>query len=153
MPKTAVGLFKDPRVVDDVVCEIQALGFPRREVRTLEEPKTFETTGLMSFPRLDFEVDLGRELARIGATRAETEVYLENLRNGGVLMFATGRGAEVDSAAALMNRHGAIEVEESFGPEPELPFATPQPVAPMQDTPVMAGRLRRSSEGTCFFVW
>ena len=57
MPKTAVGLFENPGLVDDVVCEIEALGFPRKEVRTLDEPATFEVTGVMSFPRLDFEVD------------------------------------------------------------------------------------------------
>jgi hypothetical protein len=67
MPKTAVGLFDKPAVVDDVVREIEALGFPRQEVRKVEEPATFEITGVMSFPRLDFEVDLKRELTRIGA--------------------------------------------------------------------------------------
>ena len=29
MPKTAVGLFEKPGLVDDVVREIEALGFPR----------------------------------------------------------------------------------------------------------------------------
>ncbi len=62
MPKTAVGLFEKPELVDEVVREIEALGFPRKEVRTLTEPATFEVTGVMSFPRLDFEVDLNREL-------------------------------------------------------------------------------------------
>ena len=80
MPKTAVGLFEKPELVEGVVREIEVLGFPRKEVRTLTEPATFEVTGVMSFPRLDFEVDLSRELARIGATKAESQVYVAGLR-------------------------------------------------------------------------
>lgn len=48
MPKTAVGLFEHPGLVDDVV---------REKVRNLKEPAAFEVTGVMSFPHLDFEVD------------------------------------------------------------------------------------------------
>ena len=39
MPKTAVGLFENPGLVEDVVSEIEDLGFPRKEVRTLKEPR------------------------------------------------------------------------------------------------------------------
>ena len=74
MPKTAVGLFQHPGVVDEVVREIEALGFPRNEVRTLGEPFSFDATGVMSFPRLEFEVDLIRELKRIGATSGSAGV-------------------------------------------------------------------------------
>ena len=101
--------------VDDVVREIEALGFPRREVRTLDEPANFEVTGVMSFPRLDFEVDLIRELTRIGATKMEAQDYAEGLRRGGALVFATGSNEKVDDAAEMMNRHGAIEIEEIIG--------------------------------------
>ena len=52
MPKTAVGLFENADLVDNVIREIEGLGFPRKEVRTLMEPATFEVTGVMSFPRL-----------------------------------------------------------------------------------------------------
>jgi hypothetical protein len=82
MPKTTVGLFENPGVVDDVVREIEALGLPRNDVRIVDEPQTFEVTGVMSFARLDFEVELARELTRIGATRAEAQAYIEGLRDG-----------------------------------------------------------------------
>ncbi len=72
MRKTVVGLFENPELVADAVREIEALGFPRREVRSVKEPASFEVTGVMSFPGLDFEVDLSRELTRIGATEPET---------------------------------------------------------------------------------
>jgi len=66
-------LFEKLEIVDDVVREIEALGFPRNEIRTIEEPATFQATGVMSFPRLDFEVVLMRELTRIGTTSAEAQ--------------------------------------------------------------------------------
>jgi len=118
MPKTAVGLFKDAALVDDIVSDIEAAGFPRQEVHTLEEPAVFDVTGVMSFPRLDFEVALMRELTRIGATKAEAAAYLDGLRRGGALVFATGSDDKVDIAADIMNRHGAVEIEEAAGAEP-----------------------------------
>ena len=130
MPKTAVGLFEKPGLVDQVVREIEALGFPRKEVRTLTEPATFEVTGVMSFPRLDFEVELIRELTRIGAAKAESQAYVEGLRRGGALVFATGSDERVDAAAGIMNRHGAVEIEESSGPEPQLPAVVRESMTP-----------------------
>ncbi len=153
MPKTAVGLFETPGLVDEVVREIEALGFPRKEVRTLEEPKTFEITGVMSFPRLDFEVDLSRELSRIGASKAEAQAYVKGLRSGGALVFATGSDEKVEAAAGIMNRHGAVEIEESNGPEPDLPHVIRNNMPPMHDNPVQTGRIREPGDGACFFVW
>ena len=155
MPKTTVGLFEHPGPgqVDDVVREIECLGFPRREVRSLEEPANFEVTGVMSFPRLDFEVDSIRELTRIGATRAEAQSYVEGLRRGGALIFATGSDEKVAAAADIMNRRGAVEVEETSGLEPQLPGVDGETMAPVGDSPVMAGRVRQSGGGACLFVW
>ncbi len=151
MPKTAVGLFEHPGVVDEVVSEIEALGFPRREVRTLEEPLRFDYNGVMSFPRLDFEVDLLRELIRIGATHAEAEAYAEGLRRGGALVLATGSDEEVDTAAKVMKRHGAVEIEEASGSEPHLPHSVRESMTPISNPRVMAGRIRQAGGG--IFVW
>jgi|ERR1700677_907530 hypothetical protein len=153
MPKTAVGLFENPDLVDGVVREIEALGIPRKEVRTLTEPATFEVTGVMSFPRLDFEVDLSRELARIGATKAESQVYVAGLRRGGALVFATGEDEQVDAAANIMNRHGAAEIEEPRGAEPQLPGVVRASMTGMRSSPVLAGRIREPGSGAAFFVW
>ena len=153
MPKTAVGLFEKPDLVDGVVSEIEALGFPRKEVRTLTEPATFEVTGVMSFPRLDFEVDLSRELARIGATKAESQVYVEGLRRGGALVFATGADERVDAAADIMNRNGATEIEELRGSDPQLSGVVRASMTPLRDSPVLAGRVREPGGGAAFFVW
>jgi len=153
MPKTAVGLFEKPGLVEDVVRDIEALGFPRKEVRTLIEPAAFEVTGVMSFPRLDFEVELSRELARIGATKAESQVYVGGLRRGGALVFATGADEMVDAAADIMNRHGAAEIEEPRGREPDLPRVVRASMTPVRDSSVLAGRIREPGSGAAFFVW
>ena len=153
MPTTAVGLFEDPRIAEDVVREIEGLGFPRNEIRILDEPATFEVTGVMSFARLDFEVDLLRELTRIGATRAEAEAHIEGLRRGGALVLATGSGEKVDIAAAFMNRRGAVEIEETRGPEPNLPHVFRENAIRTAGSSVMAGRIRQPGGGACLFVW
>ncbi len=153
MPKTVVGLFENPQLVDDAVREIEALGFPRRDVRTMKEPASFEVTGIMSFPRIDFEVDLSRELARIGATIPETRAYVEGLRRGGALAFATGSDEKVDAAANIMNRHGAVEVEEVTGSEPELAPVGHHGTTPKRNSSVMTGRVRQADGGACVFVW
>ena len=153
MPKTAVGLFENAALANGVVREIEHLGFPRREVRKVEEPKTFDITGVMSFPRLDFEVELGRELSRIGATNAEVEGYVEGLRRGGALVFATGTDEKVDAAAAIMNRNGAVEIEEAAGPEPDLPHVRSGGAPAIHDPAVLMGRIRQSGDGASFFVW
>jgi hypothetical protein len=152
MPKTAVGLFEKPGLVDQVVGEIEALGFPRKEVRTLTEPANFEVTGVMSFPRLDFEVELNRELTRIGAAKAESQAYVEGLRRGGALVFATGSDERVDAAADIMNRHGATEIEEISGAEPQLHAVVHESMTPMHGGSVQAGRVRESG-GAGLFVW
>jgi hypothetical protein len=151
MPKTAVGLFENAGLVDEVVHEIEALGIPRSEVRTTKEPLSFDVTGVMSFPRLDFEVDLLRELTRIGATKPEAQAYLEGLRRGGALVVATGLDDKVAAAADIMREHGAVEIEEGTGPEPHLPHASREGMAPQRDQSVMTGRIRQAAGG--FFVW
>jgi hypothetical protein len=153
MPKTAVGLFENSGLVDDVVRDIEALGFPRKEVRSVEEPASFDVTGVMSFPRLDFEVDLARELTRIGATKAESQAYLEGLRRGGALVFATGSDERVGTAADVMNRRGAVEIEEANGPEPQLSGVVHENMTPMRSSPVQAGRVREPGGGAGLFVW
>lgn len=152
MPKTVVGLFKNSSQADDVVREIEALGFPRQDVRTLAEPATFEVTGVMSFARLDFEVELMRELTRIGATTAEAQAYAEGLRRGGALVMATGSDNKVNAAADIINRHGAVGIEES-GSGALLPAVVREGMTPLRGSPVLAGRIREPEGGATFFVW
>jgi hypothetical protein len=153
MPKTVVGLFENSGCVDDVVREIEALGFPRQEVRTLQEPASFDVTGVMSFPRLDFEVEMSRELLRIGVTNTEAQAYVEGLRRGGALVFATGSDEKVRAASDVMSHYGSVEIEEVGGPEPQMPRVVHANMTPMRDGPVMAGRISRAGGGPRCFVW
>jgi len=153
MPKTAVGLFENPKLVDDVVRKIEALGIPRKEVRTLEEEASFEVTGVMSFPRLEFEDDLIRELNKIGATNAEAQAYVEGLRHGGALVFATGTDEKVQAALDIMKQHGALEIEKTSGAEPDLPYVVQESMSPSRNSPVPAGRVGQPAEGAGLFVW
>ncbi len=154
MPRTVVGLFRDPGVVDQVVREIEVLGFARNEVRRVEEPDTFEITGVMSFPRLGFETDRGVSLRRLGATEAEAQTYLDGLRKGGAVVFATDSDEKkVQAAAEIMNRHRAVEIEEGRGPEPYVPSVAGEGRT-SHETPEIAGRVAQGPQpGTSYFTW
>jgi hypothetical protein len=119
----------------------------------MEEPASFDVTGVMSFPRLDFEVALVRELTRIGVTKSQAQAYVAGLRRGGALVFATGLDEKVGAAADMMNRHGAVEVKEIVGGEPSLPSVAGESMTPVQDSTVQAGRVRQSNGGAACFVW
>jgi hypothetical protein len=153
MPKTAVGLFENPAMVEEVVREIEALGFPRNEIRTLDEPSSFEVTGVMSFARFEFEGDLIRELTRIGTTGAEAQIYVGGLRRGGALVFATGTSDGVYAAADVMSRCGAVDIEEISGPEPQLPDGGRESTTPISDNLTMSPRARQSRGGANLFTW
>lgn len=154
MPRTVVGLFRNPDVVDQVVREIETLGFARNEVRRLQEPDTLEITGVMSFPRLEFESTLSRRLTRIGATEAQAEVYLDGLGNGGTVLFATDPDEEkVRAAGDIMNRNCAAEIEEGRGPEPYLPRVDAAGRT-SHETPNIAGRVAQGPQpGSSYFSW
>jgi hypothetical protein len=150
MPKTALSLFKDPSVADQVVHDIESLGFPRNEIRTLGEPLGL---GVTSIGEVGFEMELFRELERIGATRHEAEAWVEGVRHGGVLVFATGSDEKVDRAAEIMNRHGGAQTEETTGPEPQLPSLIRESEHTIGGDRVQTGRIRQSGDGVAVFVW
>ena len=78
-------------------------------------------SGLMSTPHTDFEVDLVRDLTAFGVVEADAEAYVQGVRRGGVMVFATGTGKNADQAAEIMNCHGALEIEKISATRPALP--------------------------------
>lgn len=154
MPSTAVGLFTNGSVVDRVIKEIETLGFARNEVRRLNEPDSFEITGVMSFPRLDFETALERRLKTIGATETQTQAFLQGLRGGGTVLFATDPDEQkVRTAEDVMNKNGAAALEEGSGPEPTLPRVETEPQF-FREGRTIAGRVNQSPQpGTIYFSW
>ena len=144
MPRTVIALFKSPTQVEETVEEIEGLGFPRREVRTLEEPASLGVTGVMSFPDLDFKAEMTRALTQIGATAPEVQTFVHGIEKGGALVLATGSDRNVEKAAAVMNRRGAVQSEQSLGSEPELPEIPVDSMPPNSREEVSGARL---------FVW
>jgi hypothetical protein len=156
MAKTAVGLFENPDSVDSVVRELEASGFPRNDVRVLGEPREMAGSGVMSTPHTDFEVDLTRDLKAFGADDEQTRAYVDGVRRGGVMVFATGSGTMADNAADIMNQHGAVDIRESGASQTYLPGTNNtdnDEIALDRDVSFQAGRVRTSGSGARLFVW
>jgi len=94
MAKTAVGLFENSELADEVVRDLVANGFLKNDVRVLGEPREMAGSGLMSTPHTDFEVQLARDLIVLGVLEAEAKDYVQGVRRGGVMVFATGAGRQ-----------------------------------------------------------
>jgi hypothetical protein len=153
MSKTAVGLFQNPSIADQVVQDLDASAFPRNEIRILGEPREMSGDGVMSTPRTDFEVRLNRELRAIGASNEEANAYIQGVRRGGVLVFASGSNARVDTAAEIMNRHDAIEVDELVGSALLTDSLAGETATRIQDTSPQTGRINQPGGGARMFVW
>jgi hypothetical protein len=153
MTKTAVGLFENSGLADEVVHDLETTGFPRNDVRVLGEPREMAGSGVMSTPRTDFEVGLIRDLTAFGVVKADAEAYVQGVRRGGVMVFATSSGEKADAAAEIMNRHGAVEIEEISASRPELPNTDPDLATPARDISIQTGRFRSPGSGARLFVW
>ena len=153
MSKTAVGLFENPGVADQVVRDLEVSGFPRNDVRILSESLDMKGSGAMGIPNINFEVSLDRDLRKIGASGPEAEAYVSGVRRGGVLVFASGPDERIDTAAEIMNRHSPLEVEELTGGGLDLPSRSGENVSPTRGSSVQTGRVRQSGGGARVFSW
>jgi hypothetical protein len=153
LPKTAVGLFENPGLADQVVRDLEASGFPRNDVRILNESLDMKGSGAMGIPNIDFEVSLDRDLRKIGASGPEAEAYVKGVRRGAVLVFASGTDEKIEAAAEIMNRHSPVEVEELTGGELDLPSTTGENATPTHARSVQTGRVRQSGGGARVFAW
>ena len=153
MSRTAIGLFENPGSVDEVVRDLEASGFPRNDVRVLGEPREMAGSGVLSTPHTDFEVGLIRDLTAFGVIEADAEAYMQGVRRGGVMVFATSAGEKADAATEIMNRHGAVEIEEISAARPNLPNVDAGEATPVHNTPAQTGRSRSPGSGARLFVW
>jgi hypothetical protein len=153
MARTAVGLFENAVSADEVVRDLTAKGCLRKDIRVLGEPVEIPGSGLMSTPHSDFEVDLIRHLTAFGVVEADAEAYVQGVRHGGVMVFATGTGKNADQATEIMNWRGALEVKEISAPRPALPNAKIGETTPVRDPSTQSGRLRSAGSGARLFVW
>ena len=156
MAKTAVGLFENPDSVDSVIHQLEASGFPRKDIRVLRESRDMAGSGVMSTPHTDFEADLTRDLRAFGADEAQAQAYGEGVRRGGVMVFATGSSPMADNAASIMNQNSAVDIEESGASPTHLPGTNNSgngESAADRDVSFQAGRVRPSGSGARLFVW
>jgi hypothetical protein len=153
MAKTAVGLFENSGSADGVVRDLTAKGFLEKDIRVLREPIEMPGSGLMRTPHTDFEVGLVRDLTAFGVIDADAEAYVQGVRRGGVMVFATSTGKNADQAAEIMNCHGALEIEKISAPRPELPNAEMGEETPVRDPSTQTGRVRSAGSGARLFVW
>ncbi len=152
MAKTAVGLFKDSGAADAAVRALESAGFATGDIRVLSEPVDLPTSGALSTPRTDFEVELGRDLAAMGASEAHVAGYVAGVQRGGVIVFATGPGDKADAAVGIMNSSGAAGSEE-VSADVALPGASQSVGSPDRDTTVLTGRSPSRAGGAQLFVW
>lgn len=158
MPKMAIGLFENPEVARQVRSDLETCGCTPRDIRIIAEPVAMNDSDPnpgMSTPHTDFEVELVRELMRMGVERSEAMAYREGVRRGGVLVIATGPDRQVEAAAEAMNREGGERVEKGRGAGAFGSVAQHEATAEafFNDDEVQAGRVRYSSGGARVFVW
>jgi hypothetical protein len=153
MAETAIGLFENSELVEGVVRDLDASGFLPQDVRVLGEPREMAGSGLMSTPHTDFEVGLRRDLTAFGVVEADAEDYVQGVRRGGTMVFATGSGNKSEAATEIMNRHGALEIERISAAQPELPNADHSEDLPVRDPSIQIGRVRSPGSGARLFVW
>lgn len=153
MTHTAVGLFNNSSLAEEVVNELKAVGIAASDVRVLAEPRYMHVTGVLSTPEIDFCAELVRDLRAMGATEEEAQTYVQGIRAGGVLVFATGSLEQVEKSAEVMNRHQGTKVEELTGAEAVLHGVAHESAIPLHGYSVQTGRVRHSGGGARVFVW
>ena len=95
MPETAVGLFENPIAVERGCSRSpgQRFALRRHTLGIGASHADRPATGVMSIPTDRFlEVGLTRDLTAFGVAEADAEAYVQGVRHGGVMVFATGSG-------------------------------------------------------------
>ena len=152
MAATAVGLFANEGVADAVVDALRAHGVSSKGIRTLTQPRAFPVDSATATPASDFIAELARDLRSMGATDDVCDAYIEGVKDGNVLVFATGSLEQADAATAIMNQYTALEIEEYAGTAPNLPGVHYGEVGP-HDASSKSERARAKGDGARLFSW
>jgi hypothetical protein len=153
MAETAVGLVEDSGVAGAVAEALRVSGFPSDDIRVLAQPLGLEVTSPTSTPGVDFDAALAADLRSMGASEEEIDAYVEGIRGGGVLVFATGTSAQAETALSVMQAYDPIEIEEFAGSAPALPGIQVGQIG-AHDISSKENRARvKSGEGARVFTW
>jgi hypothetical protein len=153
VPKTAVALFENSVLADQVLHDLLASGFHGNDVRILGGPREMAVGGVRSIPHTDFEAGLNRDLTAFGVAQADAEVYVRAVRYGRLMVFVTGSDEDAGAAAEIMNRHHAVEVGELICSELNLPRTDVDGMAPGPDRSFQAATYHSRSRGARLYVW
>lgn len=160
MPKVAIGLFENPAMAKGIVRSLEDDGLARSEIHIISEPIALsrdDSDSGVSLEHTEFELDFVRELMRIGVSQNEAQLYREGLRHGGVLVMARGADEKVDAAVEIMNRGGAVHVEELIRRRTGRALAShagrDASGPTFHDSDVQAGRVRYPGGGARAFIW
>jgi hypothetical protein len=152
MAETAVGLF-EKSAADGVVAALRNSGFPDQGVRVVTPPAGGSVSSETDSPMVDFAAGVSRDLRSMGADEPECEAYMAGIRNGHVLVFATGTLAEANSAMSIMNRYSAVEVREFAGAAPLLPGTKTETPSANNTISAKEDNTRAKTEGARVFTW
>jgi len=104
MAKTVVGLFDNARDAQDVLSDLQGLGYSASDAELL-------TQGALSGDASNVVDRLTSE----GVPRSDADLYVEGIRRGGALVVATTSDTQVDEVVDVMNRHNIVDLESRRG--------------------------------------
>jgi hypothetical protein len=153
MTHTAIGLFPNSLNAEQAITELKAAGIAANELRVISEPRYMHVAGVLSTPEIDFCADLDQDLRAMGVTEPEVQAFIRGVRNGGVLVFASGSIEQVENFASIMNHREAANVEELTGMEPVLPGVAHESAIPAHGYSAQTGRVRCAGGGARMFVW
>jgi len=153
MTHTAIGLFPNSSEAEQAIIELKAAGIAANDLRVAAEPRYMPVTNPLSTPGMDFCTDLSLGLRAMGVPEAETQAFIQGVRDGEVLVFANGLMEQAETFAGIMNRHQAISVGEIAGMEPALAEVLHESAIPTDVDCAQAGRVRYTGGGARMFVW
>jgi len=145
MAKTVVGLFDDARDAQDVLSDLQGLGFSASDAELI-------TQSALSGDASNVVDRLTNE----GVPSSDANLYLEGIRSGGALVVATTSDDQVDQVVDVMNRHNIVDLESrrgTFGTNRRLIPTTPPPALLMLKPPMPAPPLTTPPMSAAVLEW
>ena len=152
MAETAVGMFQHRGTADAVLEELRVNGIPSSGIRSIAMPLGMTSEGATATPSVDFAAALSKDLRAMGASLEECESYVDGVKRGNVLIFATGTEDEADAAAAVMDDFEPVALEEFAGVAPALPAAHVGNVT-ANAISIKEDRSRAKADGARVFSW
>jgi Heat induced stress protein YflT len=129
MPKSAVGLLDNAAAAESAMRALEAEGFTRDDLQLvvnrpdiasgppvggpLEDTASESGAGMgTAISTATFHSGIIRALVSLGVPEPDAEEYAEGVRRGGALVVVKAIDPRADHAASILDRQGALRVEE-----------------------------------------